>query len=222
MKYPLILALFFFLFVLSSCTKEDRQEVKKDIDSASFTLNKELDTLVNTIVNSDSIFENTTTEKIGAAGIAGEDLRKKLNDIFDSYEDIKDELADNDTSGVQKVAAELQQAIIRAQRSAAADEPDSKWKLWLADIDKVTSELKLAVTLAEQRELFAALSNSVNSMITQFGLHNKTVYKITCSKINKIWFTESKELDNPYYGKDEANSRSVDCAQVDKGWEFES
>jgi hypothetical protein len=222
MKHPAVFSFFFCLIILSSCTKDDRQEVKQSIDSASNTLNKELDTLVNTILNKDSIFENTATEKIGAAGIAGEDLRKKLNDIFDRYEDIKDELADDDTSGVQKVAVELQQAIIRAQRSAAADKPDSKWKLWLADIDKISAELTLAETLAEQRELFSALSNSVSSMITQFGLHNKTVYKITCSKINKSWFTESKELDNPYYGKDEANSKSVDCAQVDKGWEFES
>lgn len=222
MKYPVVFAFFFCIFVLSSCTKDDRQEVKENIDSASNTLNKELDTLVNTIVKKDSVFENAVTERIGAAGIASEDLRKKLNDIFDSYEDIKDELADDDTSGVQKAALELQQAIIRAQRSAAADKPDSKWKLWLADIEKITSELTMTETLAEQRELFSDLSNSISSMITQFGLHNKTIYKITCNKINKSWFTESKELDNPYYGKDDANSKSVECAKVDKGWQFES
>jgi hypothetical protein len=222
MKYLIILSVFTCYVFLSSCSKEDRQEVKKNIDSASNTLNKELDTLVNTIVNKDSVFENAVTEKIGAGGIASEDLRKKLNDIFDSYEDIKDELADDDTSGVQKAALELQQAIIRAQRSAAADKPDSKWKLWLSDIEKITSELTMTETLAEQRELFSDLTTSVNSMITQFGLHNKTIYKITCSKINKSWFTESKELDNPYYGKDDANSRSDECAQVDKAWEFES
>jgi hypothetical protein len=221
MKYSVIFAFFFCLFILSSCTKDDRQEVKQNIDSASNTLNKELDTLVNTILNKDSIFENTATEKIGAAGIAGEDLRKKLNDVFDRYEDIKDELAVDDTASVQKTALELQQALIRAQ-TTAAEKTDSKWKLWLSDIDIITSELTLAETLLKQRELFSALSNSVSRMITQFGLHNKTVYKITCSKINKSWFTESKELDNPYYGKDDAKSKSVDCAQVDKGWQFES
>jgi len=221
MKYPAIFAFFFCLIVLSSCTKDDRKEVKQNIDSASNTLNKELDTLVNTILNKDSIFKNTATEKIGAAGIAGEDLRIKLNDVFDRYEDIKEELADDDTAAVQKTALELQQALIRAQ-TTAAEKTDSKWKLWLSDIDIITSELTLAETLLKQRELFSALSNSISRMITQFGLHNKTVYKITCSKINKSWFTESKALDNPYYGKDDANSKSVDCAQVDKGWQFES
>lgn len=221
MKYHVVLAAFFYLLVLSSCNKDDRQEVKQNIDSASNTLNKELDTLVNTILNKDSIFENTATEKIGAAGIAGEELRKKLNDVFDRYEDIKEKLADDDTAAVQKKALELQQTLIRAQITAA-DKTNSKWKLWLSDIEIVTSELTLEETLSEQRELFSALSNSLSSMITQFGLHDKTVYKITCSTINKSWFTESKDLDNPYYGKDDANRKSVDCAQVDKGWEFGS
>lgn len=56
-RNQLIYFVFTFLFFLSSCSKEDRREVKQTIDSASQILGHELDTIINTKLDNDSLFK---------------------------------------------------------------------------------------------------------------------------------------------------------------------
>lgn len=210
-------------FLITSCSKQDQKVIKEGIDTASHKLGRELDTVVNNTVYGDSLYKNAPKEGIDESKLAGKTFRDKLNDIFDEYADIKDELADDDSAAVMKQADEFQQALMKAQTEAASEKVTSTWKLWVSSVEKITADLKAEKSLDKQRILFSELTVSTESMIKNFGLNNITVYRVSCETVkqkNSYWLTDSKDNANPYHGKDKSNEKSKPCINVEKVWEF--
>lgn len=207
----------------SSCSKEDRREVKQTIDSASTTLGRDVDTLINTTLSKDSVFDKTAFEPLDPGKLKVKEFRSVLNDIFDNYVDIKEELEEDDTADVVKLSEEMKKILMSAATSAAQYEKSTEWKNWLTTFEKINADLSGAKDLITQRKLFSEMSVSMENMITKFGVKGKDIYKLTCStlKDKNFWFTDSKDLDNPYYGKDKTNEKSGKCVQVVKGWKFD-
>jgi hypothetical protein len=223
MKYIKIIIIIPMLVVITSCTKDDRKVVKEGIDTASQKLGRELDTLVNTTVYGDSLYKNAPRENIDTSAISRKPFRDNLNDIFDEYADIKDELADDDSAAVTKQADEFQQALMKAQTEAASEKLTSTWKLWVSSVEKITADLKAASTIEKQRMLFSELTASVEAMIKNFGLSDMTVYRVSCATVkqkNNYWLTDSKDNANPYFGKNKTNEKSTPCITVEKVWEY--
>ena len=104
-----------FIILLISCNKEDKKEVKEIIDTASHRLGRDLDTLINTKLQNDSIYDSAPVEKIDPSVLSNEHFRDNLNNIFNEYSDIKDELADDDSLDITKQALDLKQAVLLAQ-----------------------------------------------------------------------------------------------------------
>lgn len=223
LKHLLIISGLISIFIFVSCTKEDRKEVKQTIDSASQKLGHELDTVINTKLNNDSLFNNAPVETINGAALKSKEFRSALNDIFDKYEDIKDDLADDDTSGARESADELSKILKNTQTYAPAAEMDRNWKLWLGGTERITGEFTAAALLSEQRKKFTELSGSMESLVKQFGLDKRTIYKLNCNALADgiFWLSDTKELDNPYTGKDKTNGRDEKCVKVIKSWKFE-
>ena len=207
----------------NSCSKEDRKEVKQTIDSASTTLGRDVDTLINTTLSNDSVFDKTAFEPLDPGKLKVKEFRSVLNDIFDNYVDIKDELEDDDTADVVKQSEEMKKILMSAATSAAQYEKSTDWKNWLTTFEKINADLAGAKDLITQRKLFSEMSASMENMITKFGVKGKDIYKLTCStmKDKGFWFTDSKDLGNPYYGKDKTNEKSEKCVEVVKGWKFD-
>lgn len=208
--------------ILTSCTKEQRQDIKEKIDTASQKLGHDADTLINNKMKNDSIFTSAPADSVGAGGLPSDDFRSRLNDIFDDYEDIKDQLSKDDSTKVNEYAEDMNQALLNVDVNAAAEKLGSKWKLWVSQLEINIKKILAAKTLKDQRREFAFLTGSVENMVINFGLHNKTIYKISCAYKNQslTWLTESKNFDNPYYGTDNSNERSVPCKDVKRKWEF--
>lgn len=224
MRCLTIASAFLLIIFLSACKKDTRQDVKEKIDSASHTLGRELDTLINSTLYNDSLYDSAPLEKINTISLAGKDFRKKLNDIFDEYSDIKDELADDDTSEVIKQADEFSKTLMKVQSEGASESPGTKWKLWVSSAEIIASDLKTAENLAVQRKIFSDLSSIMETMIRSMGLSDKTVYKLSCSDVkvkNNFWLTDSKNNKNPYYGKDRANEKSKPCIEIVKAYKFD-
>lgn len=215
----------FVLIMLSfiSCTKEDRKEVKQTIDSASQKLGHELDTIINTRLKNDSLFNNAPVESVNGSTLKSKEFRSALNDIFDKYEDIKDELSDDDTGAVRKNADDLKKVLSTTVSYAPQGEMDKNWKLWISTYEKVVADLSKASGLAAQRKVFSELTRSMENLVKQFGLDSRTIYKLTCKALpdNSYWLTDTKELDNPYAGKDNSNGKDEKCVQVINSWKFE-
>lgn len=206
-----------------SCTKEDRKEVKQTIDSASQKLGHELDTIINTRLNNDSLFNNAPVESINGSTLKSKEFRSALNDIFDKYEDIKDELSDDDTAGVRKNADDLKKVLMTTGSYAPAADMDRNWKMWVSTSEKIITRISAASNISAQRKNFSELTSSIESLVKQFGLDNRTIYKLTCNALqdNSYWLTDTKELDNPYAGKDKSNGKDEKCVQVINSWKFE-
>lgn len=222
-RNQLIYFVFTFLFFLSSCSKEDRREVKQTVDSASQILGHELDTIINTKLDNDSLFKSAPVEPVNSTSLKSKEFRSALNDIFDKYEDIKDELSDDDTAGVKNSAEEFKKTLLNTVKYAPAADMDNSWKMWVSTTEKIVSELSAAKTLSIQRKGFSELTGSMESMIKNFGLDNRTVYKLTCTAIpgKSFWLTESRSLDNPYSGNDTSNGKDEKCIRVAASWKFE-
>ncbi|HEY3249746.1 MAG TPA: DUF3347 domain-containing protein [Ignavibacteria bacterium] len=223
------LALLLFITFFISCSKKTEQdvkktgeEVKKNIDTASQKLGHELDTLVNKITGKDSLFDNAKITKVDGSKLPKGEFRKKLNDIFDEYDDISGELSENDPGEVNKQASQLKRALTKAQSDTASEKLGPKWKTLVSSIEKIATNLENTKDLQKQRALFADLSNSIEDMVKSFGVYNKTLYKLRCStEPGKFWLTDSKVTDNPYFGEDKANEKSKPCLQVVEAWKFD-
>ena len=209
--------------VFISCSKEDRREVKQTIDSASTTLGRDVDTLLNSTLSRDSLFEKTAFEPLDPGKLKAKELRSIMNDIFDNYVDIKEELEEDDSADVVKQAEEMKKILMSTATSAAQYEKSTEWKNWLTTFEKITADLSGAKDLMTQRKFFSEMSVSLENMITKFGVKGKDVYKLTCTSLDpkNFWFTDSKDLDNPYFGKDKTNEKSEKCIKVVKGWKFD-
>lgn len=223
MKYRVFeISAIILLIFITSCSKKTEEEVKEKIDSASQVLGRDVDTLINKTIGKDSIYDTAPVEVVKNS--AGKDTRPDLNDIFDEYIDIRDELADDDSVSVNRQADELNQALLKTQTDNPDIRSDRKWRTLVSQMEKINAELRAAKTLKNQKSLFSELSGSVEEMILAFGLNNRTVYKAGCDNPalkNKFWLTDSKDRLNPYYGKDKANANSKSCIYIIKAWKFE-
>lgn len=216
----LVILLSFTFF--QSCSKKTEEDVKKNIDTASHKLGRELDTVVNKITNKDTLFDNAKVTKVDVSKLPKGDFRKRLNDIFGEYNDISGELAEDDPGEVNKQASQLKKALSNAQSDTAAGKIGPKWKTWVSSTEKIAADLEASKDLQKQRTIFADLSKSIEDMVRSFGLYNKTLYKLRCSnEPDKIWLNDSKETDNPFVGEDKANEKSKSCVQVVEAWKFD-
>jgi len=223
LQRSMILLGFFSLLIFAACTKEDRKEVKQTIDSASQKLGHELDTVINTKLTNDSLFNNAPVESVNGANLKSKEFRSALNDIFDKYEDIKDDLSGDDTADVRKNADDLKKVLMTTGSYAPAADMGKDWKLWVSTSEKVIAALAAATGLEAQRKSFSELTASMESMVKQFGLDNRTIYKLKCTALsdNTYWLTDSKELENPFTGKDTSNGKDEKCVRVVSSWKFE-
>jgi hypothetical protein len=204
-----------------SCSKKTQEEINKQIDTASHKLNRDVDTLVNKLTPNDSLFKNVNITKVDVSRLPGKEFRKKINEIFDNYAEIKDALSNDDSLKVKKETAGITQSIRSAQAMESAELTGNKWKLWISTVEKIISELSLSVSLKQQRTKFSDLSETILEMVKTFGVYDKTIYKIECVKINRYWLTDSEETDNPYYGKDRSNEKSRPCFRIIETLKFD-
>lgn len=67
--------------------------------------------------------------------------------------------------------------------------------------------------IAHQREHFVMLSKDITDLVKNFGNGGQTLYKDFCPMANDgkgaVWFSEMKEIKNPYFGKAMATCGSV-------------
>jgi len=205
-----ILLLTFFY----SCSKQEQPVVKKNTDTVSRNIPVKKDTVV--VKDNDSLFDNITVTGVKKSADASTDVQKKLDDIFDKYLEIKNELADNDSVDTRKQAAEMLDGIAKASTDLEKD-VSAKWKLDEAKFMKYQKAINDATTLKEQREWFNKLTVTLTEVIQKYGLPGKTIYEL--SGKNGKWLVDSKDSEDPYTGDDEDNSTGN--VKVVRAWDFE-
>ena len=224
-NYLKILVLIAACVALISCSKRTIDDLGKKVDTTSKTLGRDVDTVVSKIdtaiqkiTKGDTVFNNVKVVDVDESKLSDKDFRKNLNDVFDQSTDIKDELVDDDSSGVNKQAKELKDALGKVRQGAESQTNEGKWSDWVKSTDKIASQLETNKDLNQQRTTFKQLSAQMETLVKTFGLNSTTVYKVNCPKDKTYWFTETKSTKNPFYGRNKDNK---ECAAVVEAWKFD-
>jgi Cu(I)/Ag(I) efflux system membrane fusion protein len=239
-----------FLF---SCgeTKKTAEDLGNKLDTLTKKIGKEIDTLTKNVTQgADSLFDKVKVTEADTAGIADEDFRGSLNGVFKDYLDIKDALADNDTSEAALQANQLKKTLEKVKGDSLEGKHKSGWSGTMSKIQKAADNISAAGTIDKQRAAFAELSEAMTSLVKTYGLDGMTVYRLYCASANGkkggYWLVDSKNTENPYGGittagstdkgtddkkKDgtattTSNEKTVgsqagNCAEVKEAWKFD-
>lgn len=140
-----------------------------------------------------------------------------INEIVGNYLQLKNALAKDDS----KSAANAGKALFATFNGVNTNSIDAKLKkeyLEIADDAKENSEHigDNAGKIDHQREHFAMLSKDVNDLIKIFGTSQK-LYQDYCPMYDEgksgYWISETKEIKNPYFGK-----QMLNCGTIKKEW----
>lgn len=140
----------------------------------------------------------TTTQVNNTANNQSSSVDEALN----AYLQIKNALANDDAKEAATGGSAFVQAIEKMDKSSL--KPDQKEA---ADDAKEMAEhiSKSEGKIAHQREHFDMLSQDMYDMVKATG-SNKTLYKDFCPMYNNkkgaSWLSETKEIKNPYMGKE--------------------
>jgi hypothetical protein len=228
-KEILILTIIFLiLLALASCSKKTPEEITKKIEEKSDTLShklgRDVDTVVKSLVGKDTIFNNAKITEVDVSSSPSKEFRKRNNEVFSHYIDIKNKLEKDDSAGVKDHAKEMRESLQKTD-SLKGTEKLSNWNASVSSLQKVIRELEAANTLDKQRPIFNSLTESMLGFIKKYGLYNKTIYYMQCDNAasvkNAAWIVDNKDTDNPYYGKNKTNEQSVPCYKLKDAWKFD-
>lgn len=136
------------------------------------------------------------------------------NEIISGYLQIKNALINENGKDAATAGRAIVTALAKADTKNLSD-AQKKVYLDIAEDLKENAEHIGANQdkIAHQREHFVLLSNLMPDFIKVFGNGGQTLYKDFCPMANDgkgaIWFSEIKEIKNPYYGK-----RMLTCGSV--------
>jgi len=120
---------------------------------------------------------------------------KDLGLAYTNYIQLKDALVASETKSAATAVAGLQKSLAAVSNSKSA----------LAEAAKVAK----ASTLDDQRKAFVGLSNEMTALVKGAKLSMGTIYLDYCPMAKGSWLSNSKEIQNPYYG-----SKMLSCGSV--------
>ncbi|MEO7356399.1 MAG: DUF3347 domain-containing protein [Ignavibacteria bacterium] len=215
------ISVFIFLFIVSlSCSDKEKNGVKSNLDTVRNSVKKDIDTLTNRLVPNDTLFSSVTVKEVVVDGNYSENFQENLEDIFENYVEIKDELADNDSVDSKKHAVEMLEEVTKSFDKSAKD-PDKNWSMEGNKIMKYQKIIESSNTLDEQREWFSKLTASLTEAVEKYGLPGKTIYEVETSPQDGMsgkWLTDSKDRDDPYNGK--TKDEDTGSLKVLRAWDF--
>jgi hypothetical protein len=159
--------------------------------------------------------DTTATETNTASASSNENTQSEssINGIVSSYLQLKNALA-NDNG---KDAATAGSAMVSAFKNFDQSSLSADKKKTFEDIQDDASEHAEHISMngdniKHQREHFETLSKDVYDLVKTFGA-NQTLYKDFCPMYNNnkgaTWLSETKEIKNPYLGKNMATCGEV-------------
>lgn len=129
-----------------------------------------------------------------------------VKDVIAAYLQMKNAFTNDNTNDAATAGKNLQAALINLDtKTLSADQQKN--------INDITDDAKEHAehiganggNIAHQREHFDMLSKDMADLVKTFGTGGQTLYKDFCPMYNNqkgaYWFSETKEIKNPYLGK---------------------
>jgi len=136
---------------------------------------------------------------IAAPSAFAQDKQKQA--LLSSYYEIKNALVNSDAATASAKAGELLKEIRTADTKAFSAEEATEFKASQEKLSTDASHIAESKDLGKQREYFAALSAGFFKLAKTVKLSSAPVYYQFCPMKKSYWLSETKEIKNPYYGK---------------------
>ena len=161
--------------------------------------------------NNNSTKDTTTAKTDTASQTAGNNTPSStkggsVNDVIAGYLELKNALANDNANGASSAAGRINTTIATVDGSAFSADQKKVYDDVKDDIiehaDHIASN---GSNIAHQREHFDMLSQDIIDLVKATGT-GQTLYRDFCPMYNNKkgapWLSETKEIKNPYYGKE--------------------
>ncbi|RYE23086.1 MAG: DUF3347 domain-containing protein [Sphingobacteriaceae bacterium] len=131
-----------------------------------------------------------------------------INSILNNYLAVKKALVNSNVQSANSNAASL---VKNVADIVSIKLNTNEKKAWTACGEKLRTNaqhISESKSIDHQREHFAALSDAMYSLLKTFKTH-PTVYRQYCPMKKEYWLSDSKKIENPYYG-----NQMLDCGKV--------
>jgi hypothetical protein len=128
-----------------------------------------------------------------------------INDVVSGYLRLKDALTNDNGDDAASAAKEMGEALVKVNESALAADQKKIYGDVKDDIKEHAEHIGAnGSNIEHQREHFDMLSQDMIALVKASGT-SKTLYKDFCPMYNNkkgaSWLSDTKEINNPYYGK---------------------
>lgn len=129
-----------------------------------------------------------------------------INEVVSGYLSLKNALTDDNEKDAAAAASQVNAALANLDESAFTAEQKKVYDEVKDDIKEHAEHIaSKSSDIAHQREHFDLLSQDVIDLVGAMG-SSQTLYKDFCPMYNNkkgaYWLSETKEIKNPYYGKE--------------------
>ncbi len=155
----------------------------------------------------------TTKAEIKSMPLANPKAAASMNAIVDSYLKMKNSLAGDKSNNAADAGKEMAAAMGKMDKALLSVEQAKLYKE-VEDDAKEHAEHIVANggNIKHQREHFDMLSKDIYDLVKAFG-GGRTLYSDFCPMYNDkkgaMWLSETKAINNPYYGKSMSTCGSV-------------
>ena len=168
-----------------------------------------------TACNNANTSQNTSNDSTAAnpqmsttrtdSAIAEQKAKGPVNQIIAAYLHLKNALTKDDSKEAANAGNELTQAIEKIDKSSLGVEPKKVFEDVEADVNEHAEHIgSNGGNIKHQREHFDILSKDMYDLVRAVGA-GQTLYEDYCPMYNNkkgaTWLSETKEIQNPYLGK---------------------
>lgn len=133
-----------------------------------------------------------------------EKAKAELKLVTEDYLELKDALVADQFAEAKTAASELKIQIEKVKGSELNGEAAVVWKSFKEQLIQSSHNITAAANIANMRNAFDELSNTMIGMVTSFQLSSGELYVLHCPMANNEkgadWLSASPEIRNPYYG----------------------
>jgi len=158
--------------------------------------------------NTDTIAASTTSTNSNTQNNSG-----AIDNVVTGYLNLKDALANDNGNEAAVAAKEMGAALVKVDESGLTPEQKKVYADVKDDIKEHAEHIGTnASNIKHQREHFDILSQDMIDLVKATG-SPKTLYEQFCPMYNNkkgaSWLSQTKDIKNPYYGKE-----MPDCGEV--------
>jgi Cu(I)/Ag(I) efflux system membrane fusion protein len=157
----------------------------------------------NTSISHDEHSSMTLQEKPNQADPV---FQAQLTRVYKAYLKMKDAFVDSEVKKASQAAEEVSKALQAVDMELVKDDARRIWMEQLKILERSVNLISQQTDIEQQRNELMQFNLALYKSIKTFGLKEMTAYYQYCPMANDnkgaYWFSDSKEIRNPYWGKD--------------------